>query len=333
MSPAARPPGLGPATGDFALVARIEPLLRSASLTDRVGVAHLRRGDLTVAHFGAQANTVYEIGSVTKTMTASLFADAVTAGEIDTDTTLGSVFAVTGQADAVTMEELVSHRSGLPRVTGRRRDLARAVVAALRHRNPYVADVRALLAAAGDAKLVDRGTFSYSNLGMALLGQALARRGGTEYPDLLDRRLFGRLSMSRSTTPLTARDQPPGALTGWSASGHGEEAWSMNAYAPAGGVRSTLDDMARYAAALLDGAAPGVDALEPRWDAGDGRRVGYAWFVDRIDGATVTWHNGTTGGFSSMIALDRDRAAAVVILANTVAMLDEIAIRLLLERD
>jgi CubicO group peptidase (beta-lactamase class C family) len=105
----------------------------------------------------------------------------------------------------------------------------------------------------------------------------------------------------------------------------------MNAYAPAGGVRSTPDDMARYAQALLDRKAPGLDALEPRWDAGNGSRVGYGWFTDRVGSAPISWHNGATGGFSSMLALDQSRTAAVVILANTVAAVDEIAIRVLLE--
>jgi CubicO group peptidase (beta-lactamase class C family) len=100
---------------------------------------------------------------------------------------------------------------------------------------------------------------------------------------------------------------------------------------PAGGVRSTPADMARYAQALLDGTAPGLAALKPRWDADGQSRVGYAWFTDRIDGVDVTWHSGATGGFSSMLALNCKRAAAVIVLANTAVALDDIAIPLLLD--
>jgi CubicO group peptidase (beta-lactamase class C family) len=203
--------------------------------------------------------------------------------------------------------------------------------AVLRHRNPYTADVRTLLAQADAAKILGRGTFSYSNLGTALLGQALAAHAGVGYPDLLRRRLFERLGMTQSSVPLSADDLPPNAPTGWSAGGKHQQSWTINAYAPAGGVRSTPDDMARYARALLDGSAPGLSALEPRWDAGDGHRVGYAWFTDHVGSTDISWHNGATGGFSSILALDRSRAAAVVILANTVATLDEIAIRVLAE--
>lgn len=137
--------------------------------------------------------------------------------------------------------------------------------------------------------------------------------------------------MSQSTTPLTACDLPPDAPTGYSASGIKQQAWTMNAYAPAGGVRSTPADLARYAQALLDGRAPGCSALDPRWEAENGSRVGYAWFTDRIGDVTLTWHNGSTAGFSSMLALDREHAAAVIVLANTAVPVDEIATRIMRE--
>lgn len=328
---ASRPPGLGPAIGDPDLIARVEPLLRDAGLADRVSVVHIQDHVPACAHFGARSDTVYEIGSVTKTMTSLLFADAVESGELRADTTLGSLLDVHGPVAGVTLEELASHRSGLPRLSGRRRDQVKILSAVLRHRNPYTADVETLLAQADAAKIVCISSFSYSNLGTALLGQALAAHAGVGYPELLGRRLFDRLGMTRSSAPLSADDLPPNAPTGWSAAGKHQQAWTINAYAPAGGVRSTPDDMARYARGLLDGSAPGLSALEPRWDAGDGHRVGYAWFTDHVGSEHITWHNGATGGFSSILALHRSRAAAVVILANTVATLDEIAIRVLAE--
>jgi CubicO group peptidase (beta-lactamase class C family) len=328
---ASRPSVLGPTTGDPDLIARVEPLLRRAGLIDRVSVIRIQDQSFALARFGAKSNTVYEIGSVTKTMTSLLFAEAVESGELRADTTLGSLLDVHGsEVASVTLEELASHRSGLPRLPTRKRDLVRIYSAVLRHRNPYTADLRTLLAQAAAVKIAGAGSFTYSNLGAALLGQALAAHAGVSYPELLDRQLFTRLGMASSLAPLSADDLALNAPTGWSASGKREEAWTMNAYAPAGGVRSTPEDMTRYAQALLDRRAPGLSALEPRWDAGNGRRVGYAWLTDRIDGTQITWHNGATGGFSSMLALDRRHAAAVVILANTVAALDEIAIKVLL---
>ncbi|CDO10483.1 serine hydrolase [Mycolicibacterium cosmeticum] len=323
---------LGEATGDSDLIARVEPLARAARLTDRLSVVSIRGGVHRHAHFGAGPGTVYEIGSVTKTLTSLLFAEAVESGELRTDTRVGSLLDLDSSPAAdVTLEELASHRSGLPRVATGLRDRANAIVAVLRHRNPYTADLQGLLTQARGAKIAGRGQFSYSNLGAALLGQALAAHAGTGFPELLHRHLFTRLGMTRSNTPLSSLDLPAGAPTGWSARGTREQAWTLGAYAPAGGVRSTAADMATYAQALLDGEAPGLTALEPRWDAGNGSRVGYGWFTDRVADVDIAWHNGATGGFSSMLALDRAGAAAVVMLANTAVAVDEIALRLLVD--
>ncbi|MCX2712509.1 serine hydrolase domain-containing protein [Mycolicibacterium sp. J2] len=325
-------PQLGLPTGDPELIARVEPLARAAHLGDRLSVVCIRDGVHRHAHFGAGPATVYEIGSVTKTMTSLLFAEAIETGELRTDTPLGTLLDLEGcPAAEVTLAELAGHRSGLPRIATGLRDRANAVVAVLRHRNPYTADLQRLLAQARSAEIGARGQFSYSNLGFALLGQALAAHAGAGFPELLHHRLFGRLGMTESSTPLSGADLPTGAPTGWSARGTPEQAWTMGAYAPAGGVRSTAGDMASYAQALLDGAAPGLTALDPRWDTDGGSQVGYAWFTDRVADVDIVWHNGATGGFSSMLALDRAGAAAAVILANTAVAVDEIALRLLVD--
>lgn len=327
-----RLPTLGPATGNQRLIERIEPLAQAAGIRDRMSVVHINDRARRDTHFAAGPDTEYEIGSLTKTMTSLLFAEAVDAGALTADTTVGTLLDLnTSHAADVTLEELASHRSGLPRISSSVKDRATAIAAVLRHRNPYTADLPRLLAHAKAAKITARGQFSYSNLGAALLGHALAAHAGTGYPELLDCQLFTPLGMTQSTTPLAAHELLPDAPSGWNSHGKAEQAWTMGAYVPAGGVRSTPNDMARYVQALLDGTAPGLAALTPQWDTDGHSKVGYAWFTDRIDGVNVTWHNGATGGFSSMLALDRERAVAVIALANTAVALDDIAIPLLLD--
>ncbi|MEH3139834.1 MAG: serine hydrolase [Mycobacterium kyogaense] len=325
-------PQLGPATGDRILIDRIEAMAQAAGCRDRISVVHLHKGTRREAHFGAGPDTVYEIGSLTKTMTSLLFAEAVDSGLLRPDTTVGSLLDLDdSDAAGVTLEELASHRSGLPRIANGVKDRITAAAAVVRRRNPYTADLPGLLAHAKSMKIVARGRFSYSNVGAALLGHAVAAHAAVTYSDLLHRHLFDPLGMRQSTIPLVAHDLPSNAPTGWNARGRAEQAWTMGAYAPAGGVRSTPDDMARFAQALLDGSVRGLAALTPRWDADGQSRVGYAWFTDRIDGSDITWHNGATGGFASMLTLDRTRAAAVIVLANTAVALDDIAISLLLD--
>jgi CubicO group peptidase (beta-lactamase class C family) len=126
--------------------------------------------------------------------------------------------------------------------------------------------------------------------------------------------------MSATSLRLTAKDLPGDALTRYSA----EAPWTINGWAPAGGVRSTPTDMVRYAQALLDGAAPGMDALAPRWQVG-AQHIGYGWQTQLYKGQTITYKNGLTGGFISKIVLDRDSHRAVIVLSNTAAEVDDAA--------
>jgi len=81
------------------------------------------------------------------------------------------------------------------------------------HRNPFIHDADGVLAIACTATLSNRGDFVYSNLGTALLGQALAAAAHTDYATLVQQRLLAPLGMSATTLPLTAKDLPTGAPT------------------------------------------------------------------------------------------------------------------------
>ena len=135
--------------------------------------------------------------------------------------------------------------------------------------------------------------------------------------------------MSRSILPITVENLPSDVLTGYSADGKHAPAWTLYGSAPGGGIHSTAEDLVRYAQALLDGTAPGMVALTPRWDAGYGTRIGYAWNTTTVGGHTVTSHGGATGGFCSAIALDLANDRAVIILSSTKAPVEQAAQTLL----
>lgn len=77
---------------------------------------------------------------------------------------------------------------------------------------------------------------------------------------------------------LMVGNLPNGAPRGYSAAGIAEAPWTINGWAPAGGARSTAADMVRYAQTLLDGSAPGMDALAPCWQFG-ALQIGYVWIT------------------------------------------------------
>ncbi len=310
------PPSLSSmVTGDAALAARVRPYLQGP--LDRVSIATIDGDTVTYANFGANEHIQYEVGSITKTFTALLLADAIERGEVTADTRVGDLLPLAGSAVTdVTLAELASHRSGLPRQSTRFQDVVPFDLRYLANRDPFVQDAAGVIAQARAAPLRTRGTVSYSNLGMALLGQALASASRMDYAQLLQERIFSPLGMRASSIPVTAENLPDDVPTGYSVGGQRAAPWTMNGTAPAGGIRSTAADMVRYARALLDGTAPGLDALTPRWEFGT-QNIGYAWVTRQKHGQTVTWHTGETGGFASMLVLDRANHRAVIILANT----------------
>lgn len=318
-------------TGNAALAERARPFLHGA--IDHVSIAVIDGATVTYAHFGANEHTAYEIGSLTKTFTAALLADAIRRGEVTAATKIGTLLPLGDAPIAdVTLAELASHRAGLSAQGMQRKDNLLFLLRYLRHRNPFVHDVDGVLAIARKATLTKRGGFVYSNLGVALLGQGLAAAAQMDYSRLVQERLFTPLGMTESTLPLTVADLRNDAPTGYSAAGVAEAPWAINGWAPAGGVRSTPSDLVRYVQALLAGAAPGLDALTPHWQF-DKLQVGYAWITQETQEHAVTYANGLTGGFTSKIMLDRANQRAVIILSNTAAQVDEAAKSLLIGED
>ncbi|KAF5293288.1 hypothetical protein FQR65_LT20109 [Abscondita terminalis] len=322
-----RPPALAtPATGDPELVDRVRSLLtENPGTRDRLSIAVVDGDRVTEAHFGATADTEYEIGSVTKTMTASVFADMIRTGDVSADTRLGEVFDLKGAPAAdITLEQLATHSSGLPRLPLTPEAVVSSLLFLIRANDPYGSTVPELVA---DARAAEPGpnTFEYSNFGFALLGQALATRAGTDYPTLLRERILDPLRMSDTFAPTSMADLQANAPTGYTQGGRPNDPWTLGADAPAGSVRSTTADMVRYLRAQLDGSAPGGAATKARADAGPTDRIGFAW----ISTGDITWHNGGTGGFSSWVSFDRTTGRGVVVLSNTAVSVDEIGLALM----
>ncbi|MCC9194392.1 beta-lactamase family protein [Arthrobacter sp. zg-Y916] len=326
------PPKLsGNVTGDAALAERVRPLLTAPA--NQVSVAWIDGDNVRYAGFGADELTEYEIGSVSKTFTSSLLADAVERGEVTLETTVADILGKDltdpdAEIGTVTLAELASHRSGLPRLAAGIDALPSLLVGQLLNRDPYTATPAQILTQAQSAGLNNRGAVAYSNLGYAFLGQLLAKAAGTSWEELLADRVLTPLALKETYAPVTAENLPDGAPTGRSAAGRPEGAWTLAGSAPAGGIRSTAADLARYAQAQLDGTAPGAAALEPQWGDGD-RRYGLGWVTEERGGREITWHNGQTGGFWSMVALDRESGRAVVMLSNVSAGQEEAVFELL----
>lgn len=315
--------------GDQRLAARLGELLgprhpiAAAAVVTPEGVR--------VAARGTDLDADFEIGSIAKAVTGLLYADALARGEIDSDTRLGELLPL-GDVPAadVTLRSLSTHRSGLPRLPKSAHPWRRTFALWLHGANPYGEDLEQLLDQARGVA-VGEPLPRYSNLGFQLLGHALAHAAETTYPELVDRRIATPLGLDCFYTPRTADELRPGALGGRSRRGRPQQPWTGEALGPAGGIRAAITSMARLAAAILDGKAPGVAALEPVAPFGSGARIGAAWITIEANGRPVAWHNGGTGGFRSWLGVDRSSGTGVAVLSATAAPVDRQGFTLLAE--
>ncbi len=129
------------------------------------------------AFIDAEPETRFEIGSITKPLTGMLLADAIDRGEVSLDTTIGALLpgdAGTGFG-SISLRELCTHTSGLPRLPRGPLTLLRVGRFLLLGTHPYRGTTASgVLRAAARQRLRGRGQFRYSNLGGAVLGQLLA---------------------------------------------------------------------------------------------------------------------------------------------------------------
>lgn len=315
--------------GDEHLAARLGSLLGRRHPVAAAAVVTPQ--DTTTACLGTRLDADFEIGSIAKGVTGLLYADAIARGEVGPDTFLGDLLPLEdAPVGRVRLRALSAHRSGLPSLPASARPLRRTVTLWRHGTNPYGEDVGQLIEQAKGVRL-GKPRPRYSNFGFELLGHALAAGAGTNYASLLYERIASSIGLGRLYAPAKSDELRTGSLTGTSARGRAREPWTGEALAPAGGIRACVTSMARLTSALLDGTAPGIEALDPVVAFGVRARIGAAWITIQAKGRTITWHNGGTGGFRSWIGLDRDAGRGVAILSACAAPVDRQGFVLLTE--
>jgi CubicO group peptidase (beta-lactamase class C family) len=210
----------------------------------------------------------------------------------------------------ITLRQLATHTSGLPRMPA---NFSPADPA-----NPYAdygTERMFEFIAASHPKDSAPGMADYSNLGFGLLGVALANRAGTDYATLLQARVLDPLGM-KDTAIVVKGDMARRRATGHSPELRPVSAWDFDAFAGAGAIRSTMNDLLKFAAAELGLVSTPLDAAmrASQRPAGSAGRQGLAWII-LLEGERLT-HSGMTGGFASEMILDVKRKKAVVVLSN-----------------
>jgi CubicO group peptidase (beta-lactamase class C family) len=307
------------------------PVLKDGALAPDthggVTIGVLQHGKRQIFSYGtAKPDSVFEIGSISKTFTGLILAQMVQQGKVRFDEPVrellppDTVAKPTGAE--ITLLDLSDQHSGLPRMPDNFHPAD--------PENPY-ADYDAKLLYAFLAKqgvaLPTNAPFGYSNLGVGLLGQALANRAKIPYATLLQDQVTGPLKMHETAITLTP-EMKVRFIQGHDAEHKPAHAWDLDALAGAGGIRSTASDMLTYLEAQLHpekltGAsaeaktlpAAIAEAHKIRADVGNGMHIALNWF--RIDETGSYWHNGGTGGFSSYAIFNPDKDFAVIVLSAT----------------
>jgi CubicO group peptidase (beta-lactamase class C family) len=285
-----------------------------------VAIGVLQHGTRRIFTYGPiKEDSIFEIGSVTKTFTGLILAQMVVQHKVKLDDPVrellppGTVAKPDGAE--ITLLDLATQHSGLPRMPDNFNpaDL----------QDPYAdyrpANLYEYLAKHGVSKPAD-AKFNYSNLGVGLLGQALANRAATTYPDLLKTLVAEPLKLNDTVVKLSPEQEKRFAQ------GHGPghqpaHPWTLDALAGAGAVRSTAGDMLTYLEAQLHpdrtaGTLPAALAMchDLRSDMSPNMKIGLAWLFETDTGNF--WHNGATGAYSSYALFNPKEDFAVIVLFN-----------------
>ncbi len=290
-------------------------------------------------------HTLFEIGSVTKVFTASLLAILADEGHFNLEDPVAEHMPCLSHLPVgMTLLSLATHTAGLPKmpsnlwrsaIKDRRNPNAAYSTADLFHYLTRYRPKRGRLAG---------GQISYSNLGYALLGHILAQRCDSTYEEAIISCICNALALDDTRITLNPEQQERLALP-HTASGKPCANWDLDAFAGAGALRSTADNLLRFLAVNLGNSrlqlaktlqrchqihseifrrSDSIPSLVLKlFRHGDdiGRyRQGMAlgWHVGYLTPGSQRfyWHHGATDGYRAFTGFINSSQIGVVVLAN-----------------
>ncbi len=286
-------------------------------------------GDSTV-----NGKTIYEIGSVTKMFTDLMLADLVLKGEVKLDDPVSKYLPAEVKMPArgdrqITLLDLVTHRSGLPRWP----DNLKPADPANDMADYTAAQLYAFLS--GYELKRDIGSkMEYSNLGVGLLGHVLTLHAGKSYEQLVKERICDPLGMKDTGITLSPDLRERLALP-YDVFRTLTKNTDIAILTGAGGLRSDMEDMLKFVSAELGLTASPLSAAihetQQKRNATNSPRMDMAlgWFIDKTNEPPIWWHNGGTAGYHTYVGFRPATKTGVVVLANTVLDVDDIGQHLL----
>ena len=291
-------------------------------------------------------DTLYEIGSMTKTFTAILTTKLQEEGLLSLDEPITEYLPeFTGtnfDKNKITLYHLITHTSGLVEIP--LRNYPRIMFRKIFHINKdkifpprYSYDTDTFLSEVSQIKLKNNPgtTFRYSNTGVGLVGKILERVTNSTYDRLIKDKICNILEMNDTGIGI-AETQKERLAMGYLYNGKEAEPINIPAVASAGSICSTVSDMLKFVKTNLElnttdlspvlrycrmtkikpKISPFLRSLSRLLYGVRTTEVGLGWIMSDLDDIRIVWHNGGTEGFSTLMMMDQDRKTGVVVLTN-----------------
>lgn len=285
-------------------------------------------------------NTVFQIGSITKTITCTLLADRILKGVVGLEDKAriylpaDRVTMPTYDGEEITLKHLATHSSGIPK---KPHGTDYPHPSGYDPRNAYAAytkyHIYNFLTNYCTLSTVPGTQYLYSNIGVGLLGHILGIADGTSYQELVTSRILTPLGMDR-TSLFINEEQNTNLALGYSAGFEVMPNFDANdIFQGAGFIKSTLHDMMIYLKSNLGLRENSLEeaielAHQSHFKVGQvtyndrpgevfDLTIGLGWHRHKSsDGRIYYWHGGSTNGHTAFIGFDKSNMTGVVVLCN-----------------
>ena len=326
----ARPP-IALADLQHALDTEFAPVVNDGLLRQSTGcgvaIGVVDHGQRRVFTYGAaRADSIFEIGSVTKTLTGLALAQLAVQKKVTLDEPLRPILfpdiAAGSPETEITLLDLATHRSGLPSVPDNLEPKDPS--------NPFAGYDRValhqFLVSHGTAKPAD-AKYLYSSLGIGLLGYALAQRTGESYADLIRAEITGPLQMNDTVFTLSPA-QVRRIIQGHDAGMEPVDAGlgDSGIFTGAVGAKSSVEDLLtyldanlhpeRYATGSFGATLPAAFGIDHqlRGNVKQNTEVAFSWLYD-VESHSYQ-HDGTTPGYTAHVEFAPGEDRGIVVLYN-----------------
>lgn len=279
-----------------------------------------------------EVNSIYEIGSITKTFTATLLAYYANEGKLKlTDHItkyLPDSVVTNKELQGITLEMLSNHTSGLSRLPDNfefhssdpydpYKDYTK------KHLYEYLKTCK-LNSKPGE-------NYAYSNFGVGLLGSILEQVSGKTFEEMVEEVICIPLGMQNTAQHLTIA-QRQRFVGGYNEDGKATFPWTFQVLAACGALRSTLEDMLLYLKANMTQSQTELSKaieLTRQITYNKDIKLGLGWHMIVVDGIQYYFHDGATFGCSSFLAFNIEKKMGIVVLSNSVISTNDLGVGLI----